>query len=173
MDIGRSISSSVMQFRHGPPVVRLCMLDSHCFDAALQQAQSWRGRRRPRRGVRPAPGLSVWSLMPITLLPLPAPSTMEMTLRSCLMRTKTPRRLRVRLATMRQHQTQPSSLSRLGLLPTMELAGTPHLKTSTVLDPTTFGQSLQVKFPCSTEAAFALSKLPPVSRMPFAFLSYF
>lgn len=102
--------------------------------------------------------------MPITLLPLPAPSTMEMTLRSCLMRMKTHRQLRARLATTRQHRTQPSSLSHLGLLPTMELAGTPLLKTSSVLDPTTFGQSLQVKLPCSTAAAYTLSKLQSVEQ---------
>ena len=82
--------------------------------------------------------------MMTTPLPLLPPSIMEMMLRSSSMGRKAHHPLRARQGTMRQHRTRPSSLSRHGLLLTMEPAGTPLLKTYTALDPVTLGEHIQV-----------------------------
>ena len=96
--------------------------------------------------------------MTTPLPPLP-PSTMGMMLRSSLMGRKTHRQLRARQGTMRQHRTRPSSLSRHGLLLTMEPAGTPLLKTYTALDPVILGEHMQViSLTCCPIAAGRLGK---------------
>ena len=84
--------------------------------------QSWRSKRRPKSSVRAALGVS--ALTPTVTTLLPPPSQMPMSSRRWTW-SRAHRLMKGQQATMKQARTQPSSLSHLGLLPTMGLAETP------------------------------------------------